>query len=176
MEKKEPQSEVARETQNASAARSVVAANFVTFLSPGTFVHESTTKPIKSWNVNEASQMAHKITERHGAIPFGFYFTTRERTETDLDSKQTKQSATYYIGSRIMTLSDVKREMPDKKILIGNMQGNNIERVLVNNNSWQTIVPFGKDDVLLDWKPEKARSVAGGSGNQGAALISRKQP
>ena len=32
--------------------------HFVTFFSPGTFIAESTTKPIESWNIEEAKEMA----------------------------------------------------------------------------------------------------------------------
>ena len=40
-------------------------AHFVTFSSPGTFVHEETTKPIGSWDTEKAIEMAREITERH---------------------------------------------------------------------------------------------------------------
>jgi hypothetical protein len=75
--------------------------HFVTFCSPGTLVSETTTKDIDSWDVQEASKMARRIKERHGAVPYGFYFSTRERGEEDLDSTVTKTSHMYYLGGKI---------------------------------------------------------------------------
>ena len=77
---------------------SLKTAHFVTFLSPGTLMAEDTTKPIESWDVDEAVKMAAQIVERHGARPYAFYFTTRERTDADLDSRQAARSDLYYLG------------------------------------------------------------------------------
>jgi len=80
---------------------------FVTFLSPGTFVHEETTREIESWNTDKAIEMARGIQERHGATPFGFYFTTRTRGENDLDSKVSDRSKMFYLGGKVETLEEV---------------------------------------------------------------------
>lgn len=136
-------------------------ANFVTFLSPGTFVHETSTKRIETWDVEQAKAMAKDIVERHGATPFAFYFTTRSRGETDLDSKQTAQSCTYYLGGRIETLEEVKaRNLPDERILRSNMECNGYARIIVNTNLWKVTQPLRDDDVVLDW--ENARGSGDG--------------
>ena len=85
-------------------------AHFVTFLSPGTFVCEETTKPIESWDTKEAVKMSKKITERYGAKPFVFVFSTRERGDKDLDSKTTKTSGRYFLGGKVLTLADVEKQ------------------------------------------------------------------
>lgn len=127
--------------------------HFVIFQSPGTFVHEETEKPIDSWDVEKAKDMARKIKERHGATPFAFYFTTRSRTEKELDSKVTEKSCTYFLGGKVETLEEVKaRNLPDEKILRRNMEANNIKKILVNTNSYKVTVPLEKDDVVLDWE------------------------
>lgn len=59
--------------------------HFVTFLSPGTFMAEDRTMPIPSWDVKLAQQMAESVKERYEAIPYAFYFTTRSRTDEELD-------------------------------------------------------------------------------------------
>lgn len=123
--------------------------HFVTFLSPGTFVHEETTKPIDRWDSALAAKMAKDIKERHGATPFGFYFTTRRRKATDLDSKVTDRSKMFFLGGQILTLAEVKRRMPDKHILIANMEDNKIERVIINSNSWQIVQPFNPGDQVV---------------------------
>lgn len=125
--------------------------HFVTFLSPGTFFSEQSEKPIDSWDTKMAVKMSKKIKERHAATPYGFYFTTRERGEKDLDSKEAKRSGTYFLGGRILAIEDVKREMPEEDILIRNMEGNKWDKVIVNTNSWKIIQPFTKKDTLLEF-------------------------
>ena len=132
-------------------------AHFVTFYSPGTFCSEATTKPIASWDTAKACEMAHEITERHGATPYSFVFTTRERGDSDLDSKVTKTSGRYFLGGRVMTLAGVKREMPKDRILIDNMRINNIARVVVNTNSYRSVNPLEAGDTVLEWKPRNKR-------------------
>ena len=123
--------------------------HFVTFLSPGTFVHEETTKPIEAWDTSKAIIMSKVITERYGAKPFAFVFTTRERTDKELDSRVTKRSGRYFLGGKILTLAGVKREMPTETILISNMECNGIKKVVVNDNSWRSVQPLESDDVVL---------------------------
>jgi hypothetical protein len=125
--------------------------HFVTFLSPGTFVDEETTKPMDEWDVNVARTLAAQITERYDARPFGFYFTTRRREDDDLDSRQVARSGIYYLGGNILTLDEVMaRNRAEDSILISNMRGNGIERVIENTNSWKITKPFNDGDVLLE--------------------------
>lgn len=125
--------------------------HFVTFMSPGTFVNEETTQEIDSWDVKEAMRRSRDVRERHGAVPFGFYFSTRSRRDDDLDSRVTKTSNTYYLGGTILTLEDIKaRNDPDDRILISNMECNDWARVIENNNSWRSVRPLNDDDVVLD--------------------------
>lgn len=128
--------------------------HFVTFLSPGTFVSEQTTLPITSWDTAIACEMAHSVTERHGATPYGFQFTTRERDDDDLDSKVTQRSGIYFLGGRIETFAEVEaRNDPKEEILRFNMRSNKYARIIINENSWRVCQPFMNEDVLLDWKP-----------------------
>lgn len=127
--------------------------HFVTFYSPGSFVAETTTKPIKSWNIETAVEMARAITERYGAKPYGFTFSTRERGPSDLDSRETKRSSFYYLGGKIETVEEVRaRGNPKEEILLRNMEINGYARVIVNDNSWRWTQPFGDADILLDVK------------------------
>jgi hypothetical protein len=72
--------------------------NFVTFLSPGIFVAEAITWPIEAWDIKEAVKMSKSITEWFGAVPYGFFFTTSERTDEELDSREIRRSPMYYLG------------------------------------------------------------------------------
>lgn len=127
--------------------------HFVTFYSPGTFLAETTTKPIKSWNVGAAVRMASTIKERYGATPFGFRFTTRSRGPKDLDSKQVKASHMYYLNGEVFTRAQVEaRNDPKEEILRSNMRCNNIERIVQKRKDapgWMWIHELEKDDVVL---------------------------
>lgn len=126
--------------------------HFVTFFSPGTFVYESSTKPIDSWDVETAKAMAQSITERYSATPYGFQFTTRERGDADLDSHEIARSPMHYLGGKIETLAEVKARNDDKdRILIGNMECNGWDRVITNTNSWKHTAPLNANDVVLQW-------------------------
>lgn len=123
--------------------------HFVTFLSPGTFFSETTTKEIDTWSVDLAMQIARDIKERHGATPYGFRFETK--TSDGWEPKTVKSSGIYYLGGRLLTIDDI----PDTKwneTLRWNMKYNDIETVIENTNSWKVTMPFDKSkDVLLEW-------------------------
>lgn len=126
-------------------------AHFVTFLSPGTFGAETTAKPIDSWDVYAAVAMARTVKERHGALPYGFYFTTRERGKDDLDSHEAARSPLYYLGGKVETLAEIEaRADPREDILRSNMRCNGWDRVVVNDNSWRWTQPLQKGDTVLD--------------------------
>jgi hypothetical protein len=128
--------------------------HFVTFYSPGTFVAEDTTRPIEQWDVDAAVAMARDITERYGATPYGFRFTTRSREDADLDSKTTATSNMYYLGGEIETVEQVEaRADPAERILLANMKGNGYGRIVVNRNSWKWTQPLRDNDVVLDFDP-----------------------
>jgi hypothetical protein len=133
-------------------------AHFVTFYSPGTFVAEETTNPIASWDVELAKQMARDIKERYGAVPYGFRFTTRTRSDQELDSKVTNKSPMYFLGGKVETLAEVKARATEKeRILVSNMECNKWKRIVTNDNSWRWTRPLEKDDVVLDWPAPRAR-------------------
>lgn len=127
--------------------------HFVTFFSPGTFMAESTTKEIDSWDVKKAVKMAKAVTERYGAKPYGFQFSTRERGPDDLDSKVSKKSGMYFLGGRVWTLAELEKKAdPKEEILRSNMRGNGWDRVVVNDNSWRWTQPLDKGDEVLNVK------------------------
>ena len=131
--------------------------HFVRYFSPGTLVAETTDKPIDSWDVDKAVEMVKDIKERYGATPYGFRFITRSRTNEDLDSKETKRSNLYYLGGKILTLTQVKKEMPNEHILISNMEINKYKRIIINRNSYQWTQPLRKGDVVLPFRHVSAR-------------------
>lgn len=96
-------------------------------------------------------ELARGITERHGAKPYGFQFSTRGRSDKELDSKVIKSSGTYYLGGKIETRDEVfARNDPKEGILRSNMDCNGIDKIIVNDNSWRFMGEFKDDDTLLD--------------------------
>jgi hypothetical protein len=125
--------------------------HFVTFVSPGTFVPETTTKEIDSWDIDKAMEMARNVTERYDATPYSFHFTTR-RNDGELDSKQTARSCNYFLGGKVLTLEQVKARKDDSdRTLIQNMESNGIARIVDNRNSFRAALPIGDDDVVLEF-------------------------
>jgi hypothetical protein len=100
--------------------------------------------------VKEARKEACNIKERHGATPYGFCFTTRERKDDELDSKEIKRSGTYFLGGKVLTLKDIKkRKDPKDRILISNMECNHWDKVVENCNSWKVVLPLHKNDKII---------------------------
>ncbi len=132
----------------------------VTFLSPGTFVSEQTTRTVDAWDTTKAAKMAASIEERYGSKPFGFYFTTDLVGEDVPDGeggmlktqpKEVARSGMYFLGGELLTYEDiVARDDKDEKILRRNMLSNDYPVVIVNTNSWRVTLPFEKKDALLD--------------------------
>lgn len=126
--------------------------HFVTFYSPGTFVAETSEKPIEKWDIDLAKQMARDIKERYNATPYGFRFTTRGRDDNDLDSRVIASSPLHYLGGKVETLGQVKARATDKDaILISNMEGNGWDRIITNDNSWRWTQPLNDDDIVVEW-------------------------
>ena len=125
--------------------------HFVTFYSPGTLVAEETTMPIAEWDITPAIVMAREIVERHGARPYGFCFTTRSRTEEELDSRETARSPMYYLGGQVFTREEIEaRNDPGEAVLRCNMRASRIERVVVNENSYRVTLPLHPGDQVLE--------------------------
>ncbi len=132
----------------------VVSQHFVTFYSPGSFVAEETTKPVDSWDIEAAKQMAMTVLQRYNATPYGFRFYTRGRGPQDLDSKEIATSPFYWLGGKIETLAEVEaRNDPKERILRENMRCNRWDRIITNTNSWRWTQPLRDTDVVLDFTP-----------------------
>ncbi|SCW95357.1 hypothetical protein [Ancylobacter rudongensis] len=132
----------------------MISKHFVEFHSPGTFLSEVSTREVESWNVELALEMAKTIKEGHGAVPYGFCFTTRSRGDKDLDSSESARSHFHYLGGTVRTYEQVVADdLPDEKDLRAYMKRREIDRIIVNTNSWKTTRPLEPDDVVLEWPP-----------------------
>lgn len=123
--------------------------HFVTFYSPGTMVAETSAQPIGGWDADEAIRLAGEISERHGARPYGFRFTTRAREDDELDSRVVATSPMHYFGVKVETLAEVEsRNDPKEKILRDNMRCNGWDRIVTTTSGWRWTQPLGADDLV----------------------------
>lgn len=111
----------------------------VTYLSPGTLFSEMNTKEFSCGDLElllpTIKDYAQKITQRHGAKPYGF-------TIKDIEG-------TYYIKGTVKTFHQVVRENfgnPDT-ILIRNMRNNNYTHIITGDSPYKFSIPF---DPLRD--------------------------
>lgn len=132
----------------------------VTFYSPGTFVPESTTLDIESWDTAKAVEMSEKIVARYNARPYCFVFTTDivaddvsdgEGGTLKVQPKEVARSGFHFLGGRLETYDDVVARNDDKEnILRSNMRNNEHWVVCINDNSYRTTVPFEEDSCIVN--------------------------
>lgn len=132
----------------------------VTFYSPGTFVSESSTYDIESWDTVKAVELSEKVVERYGAKPYGFVFETLltfpNIKSDDGDSfkvqpKVKETSGIHFLGGKLETYDDVvKRNDSKESILRDNMRYNDSWIVCINTNSYRSTIPFGEKDCVVD--------------------------
>lgn len=136
--------------------------HYAWFFSPGSFVSEASEREIGEWDTREAVRVAATITERHGAIPFGFRFETRLVADPVPDGRGgfmkvvpsiLRKSGIHYIDGRVLTLADAERDFPDHETLLWNMRANKIARIVagpVNGKNYRWFHEFSDEDRLLD--------------------------
>ena len=125
--------------------------HYVEFLSPGTFVAESSRRKIEAWDTEIALELMANIKERYGATPYGFRFSTRARKAGELDSAEIAHSGVYYVNVTVRTLEDVEADNdPDEKILRQNMRGNGWEKIVTTKEGWKWTQPLHDADTVLE--------------------------
>lgn len=134
--------------------------HYVEFLSPGTFFSEQSRKPIDSWSIPEAVNIAAGITERHAAKPYGFRFVTMLEAEPisdgrggtlEVKSREIERSGFHWLGGRVRTYDEVcADDLESERILRSNMQSNIYPAVVENNNSWKFTGEFSEGSVVVD--------------------------
>ena len=139
----------------------------VTFLSPGVFVSESTSREVPSWDTALACEMSTQIVERHNARPYAFYFTT-SITAPDVpdgmggtlkvEAREVERSGLHFLGGRVIDVETVEREEASgsaqrhyhaSSVLAFNMR-HNWPLVCETRNGYRHASPFGVRDVIVD--------------------------
>ena len=141
---------------------------FVCFSSPGTFVHETTERPIAKWDTVTACEMSRDITERYGAKPFGFTFSRclvhdpisdGQGGLLNVQRKEIERSGMHFLGGTLLMLDELENANdPDMRTLRGNMRCNDWPIVIENRNSWRSIQPFDEGDKIVGDEGEILRS------------------
>lgn len=132
----------------------------VIFYSPGTFVSESSSYDIDSWDMVKAVELSEKVSERYGAKPYGFIFETLLTAEDVPDgeggslkvhAKVTDKSGLHFLGGRLETYSEIVGRNDDKEnILRSNMRNNESWIICINDNSFRSTIPFGENDCIVN--------------------------
>ena len=67
--------------------------HFIEFSYPGILFSDTDLVPVDSWDI----RIAHELCKKNN-LALGFYFVTRGRTETELDSKEIARSKPYFLN------------------------------------------------------------------------------
>jgi hypothetical protein len=114
---------------------------FIEFFYPGVFVDETSVKEVSSRDIKG-------VNVPQGAFGFIFFdVMSTKKGGVKMKSKRLNISPMYFYGGRIMTLAEVRREMPSERILIDNMEGNGLVRVIRCRTS--NFKPFEENDVYI---------------------------
>ncbi len=96
---------------------------YVEFFYPGVFLSESSSQEVESRDVS-------KLEIPEGVFGFSFYDITTTAVDGEtLTGKAKNRSKSYVIAERVMTLEDVKKEVPNSDILQSNMKMNGWDQV-----------------------------------------------
>jgi hypothetical protein len=120
---------------------------FVRYKYPGIIVPEESFREIKQRDPVETAQTAPK-----GVYAFQFYDVHYATIDgIDMSSAIVNESPTYFINGEKLSLADVKRDMPDKTILISNMECNHWDHVV--RTQMGNITPMDDGDVIVRYFP-----------------------
>ena len=113
--------------------------HYVTFLYPGIFLSEESSKEVKS-------------RDEKFEVPktcFAYYFWDREEQEIRgeiLKGEAKNKSGLFYFGE-LMTVKDVEEKLPKERVLLSNMRSNNWDKIVRTRRG--NFQPFNKGDKIL---------------------------
>lgn len=116
------------------------------FLYPGVMFSESSTHEVESREVS-------KVKVPKNAFGFKFFDILSVVVDADgkkvqLTSEHINVSPMHYYGGKLYTVAELKREFPNERTLIGNIEGNGYKKaVRCRTGNWQ---PFEDTDVFVE--------------------------
>ena len=119
---------------------------YIEFLYSGVLVSEISTYEVKTRDPSKV-----KVPEN----AFGFKFfdilsviVDADGRKVELTSERINVSPMHYYGGTLHTVEELKREFPNARILISNIEDNGYERAIrCRTGNWQ---PFEKTDVFVE--------------------------
>lgn len=96
-----------------------------------------------------------KVGVPEGAFAFTFYdlvvgVAIENGKAIPVSSAALDESNHYYYGGKIYTVTELKKELPNKRILVSNIECNGYRRAIkCRTGNWQ---PFGDGDVYIEEK------------------------
>ncbi|OGH92613.1 MAG: hypothetical protein A2534_00145 [Candidatus Magasanikbacteria bacterium RIFOXYD2_FULL_39_9] len=126
----------------------LVRKHFVQFLYSGSFFSEDSSKEVAERNPS-------KVEVPQGAFCFSFYdqivgVAIENGKEIPVSSGMLDKSSNYYYGGKVYTVARLKKEFPNDKTLISNIEGNGYKRAIrCRTGNWQ---PFENGDVFIEEK------------------------
>ena len=134
--------------------------HYVVFLSPGTFVDETSESKIDAEDPKLALGMSKRIVERYGARPYGFFFKTKLAPVTIEGHKfvpveTQEKSGVYYIEGQLDTYDQVAaRGATRERTLLGNMRNRDWGIVCRTKVGYSHCGIFNKEDFVIDGEGE----------------------
>lgn len=118
----------------------------VTYLFPGSFFSEESSRKVSAWDVAEALKDIPKLSDTYPPA-FCFYFSTMRREDDEMNGKQVAKSGRYYLGGKVYEYDELPQGK-ENEILRLNIQHYDGKRAIKTSaGNWQ---PFLPGDTLLD--------------------------
>lgn len=125
---------------------SYVRKTYIEFLYPLTFHDRCLTRKVKTRDLS-------RVKTPKDAIGFRFFdiFSTVvvdvDGMVVELTSERINVSPTYYRGGKLYTVAELKRDFPNRHMLIMNIEDNGYKRVIrYRNNRW---LPLKETDIFV---------------------------
>lgn len=112
--------------------------HYVEFMYAGSFFSESSLEEIKSRDA--------KIKMPKGAYSYTIYDREEIKTGKETLTGKLKNPSKIYIIGEVYDIERVKKEVPDSRILVRNMECNKWDKVI---KCLQGFVPFTKNHILI---------------------------
>ena len=119
---------------------------YIEFLYPGSFFRESSTQEVKTRDVS-------KVKVPKNAFGFKFFdilsvVVDADGKQVELTSERINVSPMHYYGGKVYTVAELKREFPNDRTFISNVEGNGYKKAIHCRTG--NLRPFGETDIFVE--------------------------